>query len=294
VTWHLIPGLVAGVVGAAGGALTPRLIARVPEPEPEPEPEADVHAETGEPAATDRAATGDEQPAAVDGLVPASNEAEFARRVDEPKELYAEVAELPGLAWKCAVFGALALGVLGARIGFHPIMLVFVYLTPVCLALTVIDWRTRYLPTWLIAPSYFVVGGLCVLASLLTGDWPPLETAAIGWIASFGFYFLLNLIYPAGMAYGDVRLSGVLGMALGWVGVGPLVLGMYTGFVLGAIGGSVLARVKLFSSKHYPFGPFMVIGAWLGVAFPAQLGYAYGWVINLVVQAVLAVAGVFG
>ena len=86
-TWYLLPSLVAAVVGAATGALLPRVIARLPEPEPDPSP-----AEDG----------------AVDGLVPAKTEAELARPVDEPKELYADLARRPGLAWKLAVATGLA------------------------------------------------------------------------------------------------------------------------------------------------------------------------------------------
>jgi leader peptidase (prepilin peptidase) / N-methyltransferase len=223
----------------------------------------------------------------------AADEAEFARPLDEPKELYADVAALPGLRWKAALASGVGLAAIGARTHWHPILLVFVYLVPVCVALSVIDWRTRLLPTWLIAPSYYVVGALCVLASLLTGDWAALRNAAIGWIGGFLFFFLMNLVFPAGMGYGDVRLSGVLGMALGWVGLGPLVLGLYTGFFIGGVGGAVLSGLKVFHRKHYPFGPFMVVGAWLGVAFTPQLVAAYGWLIGLAVDAITAVVDAF-
>jgi len=259
--------VVAGVVGAVAGAFVPALVARVPEPQPELVPDTDITA--------------------------AADEAEFARPLDEPKELYADVAALPGLRWKAALASAVGLAAVGARTHWHPILLVFVYLVPVCVALSVIDWRTRLLPTWLIAPSYYVVGALCVLASLLTGDWAALRNAAIGWIGGFLFFFLMNLVFPAGMGYGDVRLSGVLGMALGWVGLGPLILGLYTGFFIGGVGGAVLSGLKVFHRKHYPFGPFMVVGAWLGVAFTPQLAAAYGWLIGLAVDAITAVVDAF-
>ncbi|MEP7091838.1 MAG: A24 family peptidase [Nocardioidaceae bacterium] len=254
-TWFLDAALVAGAVGAGVSAFVPQLIAAVPEPAPDPEPE-------------------------LDPLQPAEDEADFARPIDEPKELYADVAALPGLRWKCAVAGAVAAGLLGARIGWNPALLFLVYLVPVCIALSVVDWRTRYLPTRLIAPSYAVVGVLVVLASLLTGDWEALKVSVIGWLASFGLYFLLWFLLPRGMSYGDVRLAGVLGMALGWLGVGPLVLGIYTGFLLGGIGGLLLSVLRIFHRKHYPFGPFMVLGAWLAAGLTTQLGAAYGAVVT--------------
>ena len=192
-TWFLDTALVAGAVGLVAGGFVPELIARLPEPTPEPEGE---------------------------GLQAAEDEASFAKPVDEPKELYVDIAATPRLRWWTAAASAVAAGLLGARVGWHPALLFLVYLVPVCVALSVVDWRTRYLPTRLIAPSYVVVGVLAVLASALTGDWAALQTSVVGWLASFAVFWLLWFMVPRGMAYGDVRLAGLLGMALGWLGVG--------------------------------------------------------------------------
>jgi leader peptidase (prepilin peptidase)/N-methyltransferase len=258
VSWYWDTALVAAGVSAAAGSFVPRLIASVPEPAPEPE-EATIGA--------------------------AANEAEFSRPVDAPKELYRHVAALPGLRWKCAVVAGVAGGLVGGRTGWHPALLFLLYLVPVCVALSVIDWRTRYLPTRLIAPSYLVVGVLVVLASALTSDWGALRLALIGWVAAFGFFALIWLL-PGGMGYGDVRLAGVLGMALGWLGGAQLMLGLYTGFVLGGVAGLLLSRLRVFHHRHSPFGPHMAIGALLGVVVPAQLAGAYGWVVNSLVSLV--------
>lgn len=257
-SWFLDTALAAGAVGLVSGAFVPRLIAGIPEPEPEP---------------------------AEETLTPAANEAAFARPVDAPKQLYTEVAALPGLRWKAALVSALAAGLIGGRIGWHPALLFLLYLVPVCVALSVIDWRTRYLPTRLIAPSYVVVGVLALLAALLSSDWAALMTSAIGWVSAFGFFFVMWLL-PGGMAYGDVRLAGVLGMALGWLGIPQLALGLYTGFLLGGIVGLVLSGLKVFHHRHSPFGPHMVIGALLGVVVPGQLLTAYSWVIGGLVSLV--------
>lgn len=256
-SWFLDTALVAGGVGALSGAFVPQLIARLPEPTPEPEP----------------------------SLTPAPDEAAYSRPVDEPKEPYVEVAARPGLRWKTALASGAAAALIGGRVGWHPALLFLLYLVPVCVALSVVDWRTRYLPTRLIAPSYVVVGVLVVLASALTSDWSALELSVVGWISSFLFFALIWLL-PGGMAYGDVRLAGVLGMALGWLGIPQLVLGLYTGFVLGGVVGLALNGLKVFHHRHSPFGPHMVVGALLGVVVPAQLASAYGWVIGGLVSLV--------
>jgi leader peptidase (prepilin peptidase)/N-methyltransferase len=259
VSWHLDAAVVTAGVGLVAGSFVPRLISRLPEPEPVPE-EEDLQA--------------------------ADDEAEFARPVDDPKELYADVAALPGLRWKSALASAVAAGAMGARLGWHPLLPLLLFLVPVCAALTVVDWRTRYLPTALIRPSYAVAGVLAVLASALSGEWHALLVSAVGCAATFAIFFVLWWISPRSLGYGDVRLSGLLAIPLGWLGVAPLVLGVYTAFVLGGIGGLLLAGLKVFHRRHSPFGPAMVLGAWLGVVATSQLGAVYGWVVNGLVSLV--------
>ena len=43
-----------------------------------------------------------------------------------------------------------------------------------------------------------------------------------------------------GMGLGDVALAPVLGLALGWLGWGPSVVGLALGFAIGAVVGSAL------------------------------------------------------
>ena len=68
------------------------------------------------------------------------------------------------------------------------------------------------------------------------------------------------------MGFGDVKLAGVLGMYLGWLGWGAVVVGGFLGFLLGGVvgGGLMLAR-KAGRKSAIPFGPFMVAGALIAV-----------------------------
>jgi leader peptidase (prepilin peptidase)/N-methyltransferase len=140
-----------------------------------------------------------------------------------------------------------------------------------------IDSQTRLLPTRLIVPSYLIVAALVVAAYLADDfDRDDLVRAGLGLIVMGGFYRLMYAIYPAGMGFGDVRLSGVLGLALGYIGWGALLTGMYAGFLLGGLGGGLLAVFRLADRKRYPFGPFMLLGALVGLLWGQAIGDWYG------------------
>lgn len=241
--WHLGTGLVSGVYGLAAGLLVPALIARIPEPDP-----ADPAAEVGE-----------------EDVSPLDDETRAARPTEGPKELYSDIAAGRGLRWRASVATGLVAFAVGAAVGWSWALTFLMYLAPVGVALAVVDWRTRLLPTKVIAPSYAVVGALAALAAWLEGDRDAMVTAALGWLVAGGTFFALWFIYPKGMGYGDVRLSGVLGIALGYLGWSELLVGVYAGFILGGVGGLLLSALRIVDRKAYPFGPFMLVGAVVGV-----------------------------
>jgi leader peptidase (prepilin peptidase)/N-methyltransferase len=231
-TWYLDAGIAAAFLGAVLGMLVPALIARIPEPEPE---------------------------------VPADEQGGDAASEPEVKERYDEIAGLRGLRWKCSLATAVVAGLLAARVGWGPELSFLLYLATVGVALALVDWRTRLLPTKVIAPSYLIVGVLTAVSAWVVGDWDPLIRAGLGWLVAGGTFFVLWFVYPKGMGYGDVRLAGVLGIALGWLGWSELLTGVYLGFLLGGIGGLLLSRLRIVDRKAYPFGPFMLVGALVGV-----------------------------
>ncbi len=258
-TWTPLAGLVMAVLGAVLGWFVPALIGRIPEPEPEPGPPfREVGGASDDQPSVPEVPAG-ERRAAASGPAPAPAVEE------EPKERYDAIAAIPGLGRRSALASAVVGGLVGAVVGWDPILLVWAYLVPVGVALAVVDWRTRLLPTKVIAPSYPVLVVLTLLAAGLTGDWDSLVRAGWGWLVAGGTFFVLWFIYPRGMGYGDVRLSGLLGIALGYLGWGELITGVYAGFLLGGVGGLLLSLLRIVDRRSYPFGPFMLVGAVLGV-----------------------------
>lgn len=142
----------------------------------------------------------------------------------------------------------------------------FLYLAAISVALAFIDLDTHKLPNRIVLPAYGVGIVLLGFASALSGNYDSLLRAAIGGAALFLAYLLMALAYPRGMGLGDVKLAGVLGLFLGWLGWGPLVVGAFGAFVLGGVFSIILLALRRVGRKSgIPFGPWMLMGAWVGI-----------------------------
>ncbi len=173
-------------------------------------------------------------------------------------------ARYPGVE---ALTGAL-FGVMAWHFGLAWELPAYLYLTAVGIALALIDLDTKRLPNALTLPAYPVMLVLLLLPTLADDRWSDYLRAIVGGLGLFGFYFVLALVYPSGMGMGDVKLSGVLGMALAWLGWGVLLVGGFLGFLLGGVVGLLLMITRRAGRRTaIPFGPFMLTGTLLGVLF---------------------------
>ena len=78
------------------------------------------------------------------------------------------------------------------------------------------------------------------------------------------------------MGDGDVRLAPLLGMYLGWLNPGIVPVGLFLGFVLGAVVGvAAMAAGAAGRRTKLPFGPFLAVGTVLAV-FVGQ------WCVDLI------------
>jgi leader peptidase (prepilin peptidase) / N-methyltransferase len=130
------------------------------------------------------------------------------------------------------------------------------------IALSVIDLRLFLLPNRIIYPVTATSAALLALAAVIDADGEALARAVACAVGALAVFFVLHVISPRAMGFGDVRLSFLIGLNLGWLGVGEVVLGLLLGFVYGAVAGLLLIATRTRSRRdHIPFGPFLAAGA---------------------------------
>jgi leader peptidase (prepilin peptidase) / N-methyltransferase len=163
------------------------------------------------------------------------------------------------------------------RFGPHVALLPYLYLAAVGLALAMIDFDHKRLPDVLTLPSYPVALALLGLAAVLDHrGHTPFVRALLAGVALYAFYEVIGFIQPRGMGGGDIKLSGVLGLYLGWLGWGELIVGAFSAFLIGAV---VSIALVLFAGAgrktKVPFGPFMLLGTLVGIYAGHDLAHAY-------------------
>ncbi|MFE4827475.1 prepilin peptidase [Streptomyces sp. NPDC056672] len=198
---------------------------------------------------------------------PATTEAVTAVEPGEPRPPVAPVAPVayaPSVL--IPLLTALSCAALAAATGPRPELAVWLLFTPFAVLLALVDRHVHRLPDQLTLPlaaaAAVLLGGAALLPAA-GGSWP---SALLGGVALGACYFVLFLINPNGMGFGDVKLALSLGVALGWYGWEVLFVGAFAGFLLGALYGLGLILLRRAGRKSsIPFGPFMITGALIGI-----------------------------
>ncbi len=153
------------------------------------------------------------------------------------------------------------------RFGPSPALPAFCYLAGIGAPLAVIDARCHRLPDALTLPSYPVALALLGLAALLQpGGAGQFLGALAGLALAWGVFLVQVLIYPAGLGWGDVKLAGLLGLYLGWLGLGALAAGLFLGYLFAAAAGLALIAARRASRKsRLPFGPYLLAGTFTAI-----------------------------
>jgi leader peptidase (prepilin peptidase) / N-methyltransferase len=139
-------------------------------------------------------------------------------------------------------------------------------------ALSLIDLDHFLLPNRVLYPTGIAMTALFAVPAVVDGQGDDYLRGVLGGAAAFAVFFVIHVVQPRGMGFGDVRLSFVLGFALGWLSWGHVYLGLFLGFLLGAVLGTLLIALRLRTRKdHVPFGPFLAAGAMIAIYWGTQI-----------------------
>jgi leader peptidase (prepilin peptidase) / N-methyltransferase len=152
------------------------------------------------------------------------------------------------------------------RFGPHLVLVPYGVFLAVAVTASVTDLTHRLVPRQLIFASLAVVVPLFVVVSAQDHHWRPLVDAAVAGAAAFAVFFLIWFFVPKGMGFGDVRLAGAIGVAVGYLDLLHAYVAFLSGFVLGLLFGVVLMVGSPAGRRTLiPFAPALCAGAVIGI-----------------------------
>ncbi len=176
-----------------------------------------------------------------------------------------------GIAWRypaVEAFTAIAFGAIAAwqgQVSFL-LLLLFIYAF-VSIALTLIDIDTMRLPDAIVLPATITLSVGLIINSVITADYSSLLRAAIAGV-------VMTLLYGAvwffsggrGLGYGDVKMAFMLGIMTGYFSWDAAIIAFIAAWITGglfAIAALLAGKVK--RGMQIPFGPFLILGTWIGI-----------------------------
>ncbi|MBK5332988.1 MAG: prepilin peptidase [Ilumatobacteraceae bacterium] len=160
----------------------------------------------------------------------------------------------------------LVFGLFGWKFGLDWALPAFCVLGAGLIGLSWIDLRTKRLPRQIIYVTAAVGIPLLCLAALIRHEPRRMWMMLLGAGIALAFMGLVYVLSRGGMGDGDVRLSPLLGAFLGWLNPGFVAVGLFLGFLAGAVVGvAMLATGRAGRKTAVPFGPFLALGTIVAV-----------------------------
>ncbi len=163
--------------------------------------------------------------------------------------------------------GATAGLLVGARFGTTAALPAYLFLVAIAPALGVIDAVTRRLPNFIVLPSYPLAALLLGFAAWRAGDLGPFWRTLLAGATTYVLLLVIALAAPPrAFGWADVKLGGLLGGFLGFLGWPTLLRGMTIAFVSAAVYVVLRAVAQLRQrGQALPLGPALLSGTLLAV-----------------------------
>lgn len=132
----------------------------------------------------------------------------------------------------------------------------------VLVSVSMVDIHHRIIPD-----EILLVGTVLGVPLVLLTSISSLISGLIGFFGAGILLLLIAVLSRGGMGGGDIKLSAVMGLFLGWQGVA---VALFLSFLTGGLAGILLLVTKLKGRKDaVPFGPYLALGG-LAAAFYAD------------------------
>ncbi|MFG2518224.1 prepilin peptidase [Streptomyces sp. NPDC048527] len=168
------------------------------------------------------------------------------------------------------------------RFGWSEVLPAVLVFTAGLLALAACDAEQFLLPRRLIYPTLGLTAACLLAAAAATGQWHRLGVTATCGVGGFAVFFALHWVRPAWLGFGDVRLAGLLGTGLGWLGPWYLVFALLAGSAAGLlVGVALMVAGRATRQTRLPFGLFLAAGAIAAILVGAPVIHWYESVSDL-------------
>jgi leader peptidase (prepilin peptidase) / N-methyltransferase len=170
--------------------------------------------------------------------------------------------------------GLLAAAVAGVLLlsGLRPATVALAWAAAAGIVLGAVDLAVHRLPDRVTVPAYAGVATALLVDAAVLDSWGSLVRAGLAAGAAFGLAAGAALLAPEGLDYGDVKLLGLLGLVLGWVGWGALLAGVFLGLLTGAVVSLAMVATRRAGWRTaLPFGPPLLVGAVLALVLGGPL-----------------------
>ena len=155
----------------------------------------------------------------------------------------------------------------------------YLWFVAVTMVLILTDLDHKRIPNRILYPGTLV--GLALLAggAIADGRTDALSRAILGGVFYFAGLFVLALIARGGFGFGDVKLAFLLGLFGSYHGWEHLIVGVFLAFFIGGLVAIALLVTRRKGRKDaVPFGPSLVLGAWIGIAFGLEI---FEWYLRI-------------
>jgi len=182
----------------------------------------------------------------------------------------------PARTVSAAVLTAILFGGAAYKFGPHVVVAPFCAFFALLVTVSVTDLSHRLVPRWLIYGGLVVIVPLLMVTSAVGHSWHSLTGSAIAGVVAFSLFFAVWWFVPRGMGFGDVRLAGTIGVAVGYLSLLHAYIAFLAGFVAGLVFGlAVMATSASGRKTRIPFAPSLALGAVFSVFWGGHVAQAF-------------------